>query len=312
MEEAIAHLPNWIINPLVVGFLLDLVLGDPTWLPHPVRWFGKMISFGEKKLNQGNSRILKGAILVTALTVLVLGVLIPIRMLLKDYPPVLFAFESIMVFFGIANRSLVSECYKVERTLKNKGLETARKQLSFIVGRDTQNLSKNQVRTATLETLSENLSDGVIAPIFYYALGGIPFMFVYKMVNTLDSMIGYKNKRFLLFGKAAARMDDILNFLPARITALLMVLVALSWRGFMYILKYGHKHASPNAGYPEAALSGILNCRFGGANYYNGKLVEKPYIGKTDKVILSNDLLKAGLINMLATVLFILVLLVIK
>ncbi len=312
MEEAIAHLPNWLINPLVAGFLLDLVLGDPTWLPHPVRWFGKMISFGEEKLNQGNSRILKGAILVIALTVLVLGVLIPIRMLLKDYPPVLFAFESIMVFYGIANRSLVSECYKVERTLKNKGLETARKQLSFIVGRDTQNLSKNQVRTATLETLSENLSDGVIAPIFYYALGGIPFMFVYKMVNTLDSMIGYKNKRFLLFGKAAARMDDILNFLPARITALLMVLVALSWRGFMYILKYGHKHSSPNAGYPEAALSGILNCRFGGANYYNGKLVEKPYIGKTDKVILSNDLLKAGLINMLATVLFILVLLVIK
>jgi adenosylcobinamide-phosphate synthase len=306
MEQTIAQIPDWLINPLLTGFLLDLILGDPRWLPHPIRWFGKLILFGESKLNKGNHRLLKGVILVITLTALVSGILISIVVLLNDYPRVQFAFESIMVFYGIANRSLITESYKVERTLKNYGVKAAQKQLSYIVGRDTDKLSENQIRTATLETLSENLSDGVITPIFYYAIGGIPFMFVYKLVNTCDSMIGYKNERFLLFGKVAARFDDVLNFIPARLTAFLMVTVALSWRGFLFILKYGHNHSSPNAGYPEAALAGILNCRFGGNNQYNGELVVKPYIGHTVKKLSHIDLLKACVVNFLVALLFVL------
>ena len=310
MEEAVAQIPNWLINPLIVGFLLDLMLGDPRWLPHPIRWFGKIILFGESKLNNGNHRLLKGAILVIIITAAVSGVLISIPVLLKDYACIQFAFESIMVFYGIANRSLITECYNVESTLKNVGIEAARKKLSYIVGRDTDKLSENQIRTATLETLSENLSDGVIAPLFYYAIGGIPFMFAYKLVNTLDSMIGYKNERFLLFGKAAAKLDDVLNYIPARLTALLMVLTALSWRGVLFIFKYGHKHLSPNAGYPEAALAGILNCRFGGNNYYKSELVMKPFIGHTEKKLFHFDILKACIINFLVTLLFVLLILV--
>jgi adenosylcobinamide-phosphate synthase len=290
--------------------LFDLILGDPRWLPHPIRWFGKIISYSESKLNKGNHRLLKGAILVLILTALVSGVLISIVVLLNDYPRVQFAFKSIMVFYGIANRSLITECYNVEWHLKNCGVEAARKKLSYIVGRDTNKLTENQVRTATLETLSENLSDGVIAPIFYYAIGGIPFMFIYKLVNTFDSMIGYKNERFLLFGKVAARLDDVLNFIPARLTAFLMVTVALSWRGILFVIKFGHKHSSPNAGYPEAALAGILNCRFGGNNWYNGELVVKPYIGYTEKKLTHSDVLKACMVNFLVALLFVLSILV--
>ncbi|MBS1603067.1 MAG: cobalamin biosynthesis protein, partial [Bacteroidetes bacterium] len=135
-------------------------------------------------------------------------------------------------------------------------------------------------RLAVLESMSENLSDGVIAPFLYYAIGGVPAMMAYKMINTLDSMIGYKREPYRLFGRFAARLDDLANYLPARITALLMVLVTGSWRGLVYLFRYGHAHSSPNAGYPESALAGIMHCRFGGPNTYNGVPVVKPYIGR--------------------------------
>jgi adenosylcobinamide-phosphate synthase len=162
-------------------------------------------------------------------------------------------------------------------------------------------LSENQIRIAALETLSENLSDGVIAPLFYYAIGGIPLMLAYKMVNTLDSMIGYNNERFKDFGMFAARTDDVANFIPSRITALLMVLVTLNWKGLKFILKYGNKHSSPNSGYPEAALAGILNCRFGGPNLYHCKTIEKPFIGDNNRTISNNCIIQACLINLAAS-----------
>ena len=290
--------------PLLAGFILDSLLGDPLWLPHPIRLFGKIISFLENKLNRNNSTGLKGCcmalVLITATYFAFYGILEFSRPFKYIYYPL----ASVFVFYGLANRSLITEALKVERELTNEGLENGRKQLSYIVGRDTSLLSGNKIRIAVLETLSENLSDGVIAPLFYYTIGGIPLMFAYKMVNTLDSMIGYKNERYKHFGLFAAKLDDVANFIPARITALLMVLITFSRRGFIYIFKFGHKHSSPNAGYPEAALAGILNCKLGGSNVYDGKRVEKPFIGTNNKLITKKDLYKACLINYITSFAF--------
>ncbi|PID89597.1 MAG: cobalamin biosynthesis protein CobD [Bacteroidia bacterium] len=287
-----------LIIPLIAGFVLDSLLGDPLWLPHPIRWFGNAISFFERKLNKGNRlRRSKGAFTVVTLVgatyFSLLGLLI-----LSHYSLYVYYFlASVLVFYGLANRNLIDEGLKVERKLSREGLESGRKQVSFIVGRDTRQLSANQIRTAVLETLSENLSDGVVAPLFYYALGGLPLMFAYKMINTLDSMIAYKSERYKHFGFFAAKTDDLANYIPARITAGLMVLITFSLRGLRYIFKYGHKHASPNAGYPEAALAGILDCRFGGSNVYHGKRLDKPYIGSNERKITPKDLYKAAFIN---------------
>lgn len=294
-----------VIYSLLIGYVLDLVIGDPYGLPHPVRLFGNIISWGEKKFNKGRHRFLKGAF-VSGFVICSCWLLLFIAFrMLQSYPIWNVAVGSILVFYGLANRNLIDEVGKVNRVLTKQGIEAGRKQLSYIVGRDTSNLTANQVRTASLETLSENLSDGVIAPLFYYAMGGIPLMFAYKMINTLDSMIGYKNERFQDFGRFAAHTDDVFNFIPARITALLMVLITLSRRGLLFIFRYGHKHASPNSGYPEAALAGILNCRFGGPNTYHGILVEKPYIGTTQREITPEMVRKACLINMAVSSVFV-------
>ncbi len=172
----------------------------------------------------------------------------------------------------------------------DESTEKGRLQLSRIVGRDTSGLDPQQIRTAALETLAENLSDGVIAPLFWFALLGAPGMLAYKMINTLDSMIGYKNERYLLFGRFAARLDDAANYIPARITALVMLLVSRKLAKTKQVFQDGEKHASPNAGYPEAASAAILGCRFGGPNYYFGKLVEQPFIGTIQKILTNEDL----------------------
>jgi len=173
------------------------------------------------------------------------------------------------------------------------------------VGRNTRNLNGQQIRKAVLETMDENLSDGVIAPLLFYALGGVQAMMAYKMANTLDSMIGYKSEKYREFGWFAARFDDVINFIPARITALLMVVLSLSPRGLVYIFRFGHKHSSPNAGYPEAALAGILNCRLGGPNVYHGALVEKPYIGNNDRIITIRDFYKTCVLNFSTCLVFV-------
>jgi adenosylcobinamide-phosphate synthase len=201
------------------------------------------------------------------------------------------------VYYGLANKGLIEEGKKVFDMLHTQGLEAGRRQLSRIVGRDTSALSTQQIRIAVLETMSENLSDGVIAPLFYFALAGVPGMMTYKMINTLDSMIGYRNERYEKFGKFSARLDDAANFIPSRLTAFLMVLVGWSWRGLLFIFKYGHKHKSPNSGYPEAALAGILNTKFGGPNFYHGRLVEKPFIGRKDRSIAHHEIKQVISIN---------------
>lgn len=294
-----------LIAPLVIGFILDALLGDPAWLPHPIRLFGNMILLGEKRLNVGIKKKLKGAVLTFILVTTVFIIFWLYLKLIIDFEFLYLIICSVLVFYGLANHSLIKESMLVIRKLNNAGVEAARKQLSMIVGRDTKNLSENEIRIAILETLSENLSDGVIAPLFYYFIGGIPLMFTYKMVNTLDSMIGYKSEKFKDFGWFAAKLDDVANFIPARLTAFLMVLITLNFRGLKFIFKYGRKHSSPNAGFPEAALAGILNCRFGGPNIYHGVLVEKPFIGENHRTILNKDVYKACAINFFSTIIFI-------
>lgn len=288
--------------PLILGFVLDALLGDPNWLPHPIRWFGMAISKAEKQFNKGKYKILKGGLLAAFLILGTWAFFMAIKLLIEPYKVISIIISALVVFWGLANRSLISEALKVENRLQIHGLEPARIQLSYIVGRNTNNLNENQIRTAVLETLAENLSDGVIAPLFYYALGGFPLMMAYKMVNTLDSMIGYKNERYYEFGRFAARFDDFANYLPARITAFLMAIISFSLRAFAFIFKYGRNHSSPNSGYPEAAMAGILNCRFGGPSTYGNQVVEKPFIGNSNRLILHADIIKALFINALTAV----------
>ncbi|MCF0063318.1 adenosylcobinamide-phosphate synthase CbiB [Dyadobacter chenwenxiniae] len=295
-----------LIVPLCVGYLLDLLLGDPDHWPHPVRLFGDAIALGERNLNHGGSKILKGALLALCLVLAVYFILTMLNNAVFEIKWLFVVINSIWVYYGLANKNLVSEGQNVFDMLEKRGLSEGRAQLSRIVGRDTIQLSEQQIRTAVFETMSENLSDGVVAPLFYYALAGAPGMMAYKMINTMDSMIGYHNARYEQFGKFAARLDDAANFIPARITALLMVLVTGSWRGLRFIFKYGNKHKSPNAGYPESALAGILHCRFGGPNVYHGVLIDKPYIGENGRRIRKEEIRKVSQINHLVCLITIL------
>lgn len=285
------------ISALCTGFILDAFFGDPCWLPHPIVFFGKIIAWFEKRLNNGSHRKMKGMALVLCLLLAIWLFFYSLQIVVINNTILLFVYISIFSFYGLANHTLIHEVLMVNFKLKNEGLDAGRNQLSRIVGRDTSQLSANQIRTASLETLSENLSDGVVAPLFYFAIGGIPAMFTYKMINTLDSMIAYKSIRYKQFGFFAAKIDDIANLIPARITALLIAIVSFSNRGIRYIFKYGNKHASPNSGYPEAALAGVLNCRFGGPNIYHGQLVDKPYIGENIREITDSDIRKSCYIN---------------
>ncbi|PKQ60591.1 cobalamin biosynthesis protein CobD [Labilibaculum filiforme] len=287
-----------IILPLIIGYILDLFFGDPRNLPHPIVLFGNTITFFTKHFNKGKHQLAKGAIMAFGLAICVYFAFSYLGIVLLNWNSTIYiVFTSIMVFYGLANKSLLQEGYEVFKHLNEKGLEAGRKRLSWIVGRDTSKLSVQEVRLAVLETLSENLSDGVVAPLFYYAIAGVPGMMCYKMINTMDSMIGYKNEKYILFGRFAARLDDVVNFIPSRITAFLMVLLTLNWKGFTYLFKFGRAHLSPNAGYPEAALAGILNCQFGGPHDYGGKSVNKPFIGENKRTIQNEDIHKLSYIN---------------
>ena len=289
------------INPiaLIVGWLMDLVFGDPERLPHPIVWFGRMIAFGEKRLNRGQHRKLKGAVMSIGLIMLVFGVSWLIRYFLTFSPShFLTFFDAIIVFYCLAGTTLIKEVREVFLAL-DRSLDEGRAQVARIVGRDTSELSAQEVRTAALETLAENLSDGVIAPLFWLMLLGTPGMLAYKRVNTLDSMRGYHTERYLKFGCVAARIDDVANYIPARLTALLMG--GKLW----FIRKYARNHASPNSGYPEAALASILDCRFGGPHKYFGEVFDKPYIGENDGELTTADMKTAVRVNRTAEILMV-------
>lgn len=281
-----------LILPLVAAWLSDLLLGDPRWLPHPVVGFGHMIARGERMLNRGSHRMAKGALMTILLdSIVFFSTFFLLRILHADALPhyVACVVSGILIFYCLAGTTLIREVREVFRAV-DRSLDEGRRQVGLIVGRETAQLSAQEVRTAALETLAENLSDGVVAPLFWLAVGGVPAMLTYKMINTQDSMIGYRNARYKDFGCWAARIDDVANYVPARLTAMLMVVLSGRWSLFSYVWKYGRCHASPNSGYPEAALSGILGCRFGGPHHYFGELVEKPYIGDRDRPLTSADM----------------------
>ncbi len=319
---------------------MDCLFGDPEQLPHPVVYFGRWISFWEKCLNRGSHRKLKGALfafvsvaLVFLLTSLFLSLVSSLSVLFTDASEerdmissvLIVIISSVLIFYCLAGKTLRKEVRMVFDAA-DKGEEQARRQVSRIVGRDTSSLTVGECRTAALETLAENLSDGVIAPLFWLVLLGVPGMMTYKMINTLDSMVGYRNERYADFGCCSAKMDDIANFLPSRLTALLMIATykiltmfmsdeitgvgvthgsdAAHHRGFMelagFVSLYGRNHLSPNSGWPEAALAGILDCRFGGGHYYFGEYVHKPYIGETARELTTEDMRLACRVSFLA------------
>lgn len=291
--------------PLLIGWTADKLFGDPRWLPHPVVAMGKIIAWGEKQLNKGHRRMMKGALFSI---ILILSSFLIIFFIIKGLnylsPYLSILFSSVVVFFCLAGKTLIDEVRNVFVAV-DSSVEEGRKQVARIVGRDTSALSPQQIRTAALETLSENLSDGVIAPLFWFILLGVPGMFAYKMVNTLDSMIGYKSDRYKQFGCWAARIDDVANYIPARLTSLLMIVVSGKISLLSFVRKFGSQHASPNSGYPEAALAGILNCRFGGSNVYFGQRVEKPYIGYNEKELTYTDLKIAVRVNIRTEILMV-------
>ena len=291
------------ITAMAAGFLLDFLLGDPYWLPHPIRAIGSLIGWLEHKWNhpeEKNSR--KGTIMV----LLVLAVTGSVTFLLwagayRVHPLLGVVVESIMTYQILATKCLKTESMKVYDALQKQDLEAARKAVSMIVGRDTQSLDETGIAKAAIETVAENTSDGVIAPMLYTAIGGPVLGFLYKAVNTMDSMVGYKSERYLYFGRTAARLDDAVNYMPARISAVLMVAACLlsgsdynakkAWRIYR---RDRYQHASPNSAQTEAVCAGALGIRLAGSASYFGKLVEKPYIGDAERAVETEDIKRAN------------------
>jgi len=298
------------ILSLLAGWMLDLRFGDPERLPHPVVWFGRAIARCEHRFNRGHHRRLKGGLTAVVLIAGVYGVAWLLRWAADSIVPALnvggvelrlsLLFDVVAVFYCLAGTTLIREVRAVFMAV-DRSLAEGRQQVARIVGRDTSALTAQEVRTAALETLAENLSDGVVAPLFWYAVGGTPLMLTYKMVNTLDSMIGYRTERYRDFGCVAARSDDVANYVPARLTALLMVLsgggAGRLRERLSFVRRYGRQHASPNSGYPEAALAAILDCRFGGPHDYFGQRFDKPYIGHHERLFTTADMELAVSVN---------------
>jgi len=290
----------------VAGFILDLLFGDPYWLPHPIRWIGNNIDRLDKKLLTeeltGEQKRRRGKILVALIlneTVVPVGII-----LLGAYfihPIMGCMIESVMTYQMLATKCLKVESMKVYQALQKEGLEAARKAVSMIVGRDTQELSVEGVTKAAVETVAENTSDGSIAPMLYLAMGGPILGFLYKAVNTMDSMVGYKNDRYMDFGRAAAKLDDVVNYLPARISARLMIF-SCHFLGKAYdakeakriYLRDRYNHASPNSAHTESVCAGALGLQLAGDASYFGKIVKKKTIGDKKREIEPEDIKRAN------------------
>ncbi len=297
--------------PLVIGFLLDAAIGDPHSLPHPIRLIGRLISALEKFVRAHFKNLTAGGVFL-ALTVLLLSTAIPFGVLFLCYRLNVWlgvAAESVMCFYMLAARSLYSESMKVYRA---PDTEAARKAVSMIVGRDTVVLDHNGIIRAAVETVAENTSDGVTAPMIFISLFGAVGGFFYKAVNTMDSMIGYKNEKYEKLGKFAARLDDVLNYIPSRLTALMMILSAflLGYNGknaWKIWRRDRRKHESPNSAQTESVCAGALGVRLAGDAWYFGELHRKPYIGDDLRPIENEDIRRANRLMYLTSVLTLIV-----
>jgi adenosylcobinamide-phosphate synthase len=295
-----------------VAYILDLIIGDPRGFPHPVIYIGKLITFLEKQIRKTaktEQALRIGGIFLTLITVLVPFTLTwGILFLAAKVHPYLFYFMNILIMWTcLATKSLQTESMKVYLALVGEDLPQARINLSYIVGRDTRELSEDEVIKATVETVAENTADGIIAPLFYMVIGGAPLAIVYKAINTMDSMIGYKNEQYLYLGRAAAKLDDLANWIPARITGIFLAISTLFLRfnvcGSFRILRRDRlNHTSPNCGYPEAATAGALDIQLGGTHTYFQQTIYKPTIGDDARPVEGEDIKRTVKLMYLATV----------
>lgn len=306
------------MTALIIGFMIDLIVGDPIWLYHPVRLIGHLITITEKRIRSLFPDTDKGAYIGGILfffIVLSIGTAFPILLLYiagRIHIYAKFILEIIMCYQLLATKSLKTESMKVYTALKNNDLKGARYAVSMIVGRDTKNLDEKGITKAAVETIAENTSDGIIAPMIFMAIGGAPLGFFYKTINTMDSMVGYKNDKYLYFGRFAALMDDIVNYIPARISGILMIiasyLTGLDGRNAWRIFKRDRfHHASPNSAHTEAVAAGALNVALAGDAYYFGKLYKKQTIGDDIRPIEFEDIKKTNRLLFVTAILTLLI-----
>jgi adenosylcobinamide-phosphate synthase len=287
-----------VVYALALGYGLDLLIGDPVWLPHPIRLIGWMIARGETLLRRVLRRndFLAGMLLTVGVVGLTWSLASGLLTLARWVSPQLeFGLQVLFCYQILAARCLRDESMRIHQPLKAGDVIEARRRLSYIVGRDTHTLDSQQITRATVETVAENTSDGVVAPLLFMLVGGAPLGFAYKAINTLDSMIGYKNDRYLYFGRFAAKLDDAANWVPARLTGLLMIaaspLCGLDAANALRIFRRDRrKHSSPNSAQPESAAAGALNVQLAGDASYFGQLVKKPTIGDPNRPIEAEDI----------------------
>lgn len=302
----------------VVAFLIDALIGDPRTKLHPVVLMGKLISLLEKILRRDTDsplkQVFKGGVLVYAVCIVSLAVSLAIELLADELPDLAaqIFIKALVLSFMIAPRTLGDAAREIYYLLESDNLVYAREKVGWIVGRDTANLNEADVARATVETVSENTVDGIISPLFYFAIGGLPLAIFYRAVNTMDSMLGYKNDKYFYFGQIAARLDDVANYIPARLTAILFigaaVILQLDYKNaFKMMRRDASKHPSPNGGYAEATVAGALNIRLGGLNYYFGKPHFRAYMGDPNEILEAAHIL--GTIRMMytATILFLMI-----
>ena len=291
------------------GFVLDLIIGDPYWRFHPIRIIGNLITTMEKFFrnifhNSDRGKLMAGLCMTIVVSMLSMTVPYILLVAAKSVNFLLaFFLESIMFAFIFSTKSLKVETMKIYQLLKDSNLKESRQAVSMIVGRDTEKLDKKDIVKAVVETISENTTDGVIAPLFFGVIGGAPLAFLYKAVNTMDSMVGYKNKKYILFGRYSAKLDDVLNYLPARIAARMMILSTYVLKGFdskqatIIYKRDKYKHASPNSAHTEAVCAGALRIQLAGDAYYFGVKHKKEYIGDSlesitpEHIIMANKLM---------------------
>ncbi|MGL4665515.1 MAG: cobalamin biosynthesis protein [Clostridium butyricum] len=305
---------------LTIGFILDLLIGDPNNPFHPVRGIGLLAS----KLETIFRKLLKNSLKIAGLIVWMITIILTfaitygiifVCMKINKYLGVIV--QGIIIYFCISAKGLVVEGYKVIKYLNEGNIEKSRKQLSYIVGRDTESLDSKGITRAVIETIAENMSDGVIAPILFAGIFGAAGSMAYKAVNTMDSMFGYKNDKYIEFGYFPAKLDDLFNYIPARVTGILIIISSFflkrDYKNSLKIYKRDrYNHTSPNSAHPEAAMAGALDIQLGGANYYFGKIVEKPVIGDKIKEIEINDVKKTAEILYLSAVMGFILMVIIK
>jgi adenosylcobinamide-phosphate synthase len=299
---------------LTIAFVLDRIVGDPPSWPHPVKWIGALISMLDKRYNQGPNRKWKGFMMlfIVLLTVGVPALLIS-TLAYQMHPLVGIIVEGILIFTTIAQKSLKEAALEVYHPLQKNDFDEARRKLSYIVGRDTEQLGESEIVRGTVETVAENTSDGVTAPLFWALIGGAPFALLYRAINTCDSMVGYKNDRYLDFGWASARMDDVVNWIPSRLTGFIMLLanqpkqieIKTAWR---ILFRDAKKHPSPNSGWCEAAAAALLGVQLGGVNTYKGIVSNRALMGDSLDPLERNDIVKMNTILSQTTFFFLLIL----